>query len=67
MAFWVYVDVSSTGEVNVSTYPVNGVTWDGKHGSLRTRKAATVSQALRKLAASMVYAKAETVGQKDKP
>jgi len=64
MAFWIKVDVRAKGHVEATTYETlsNGQINTGN--ALRTRTGTTVSQALRALAASMVHATAETVGQK---
>ncbi len=59
MSFWIKVDVRQTGEVAATTYDMNS---SGDPGmSIRTRTGATVSQALRSMAAAMVYVTAEPV------
>ncbi len=60
MSFWIKVDVAESGIVTVRTYDTYPS--GGPCNPLRERTGATVSQALRALAAAMVYAKAETVG-----
>ena len=58
--FFIKVDVSQDGDVEVSTWASATL-----YGSLiRKRKGATVSQALRNLAAAMVTAKAELTDSK---
>jgi hypothetical protein len=60
--FWIKVEVQETGKVIATTFNLN-VNGDPR-AAIRARSGATVSQALRNLAAAMVQAKAETVGQK---
>lgn len=59
MSFWIKVDVDEKGEVVATTFDVS-ITGEPRN-SIRKRSASTVSQVLRKLAAAMVTAKAETV------
>ena len=59
MSFWIKVDVSEKGSVTATTYDLKG---SGDPGNrIRSREGATVSQALRKLAQILVYAKAENL------
>lgn len=58
--FWIKVDVEESGDVKVSTYS-SGNVQHLRGDYMRCRKAKTVSQALRKLAAAMVTAKAEKI------
>ena len=61
MSFWIKVDVIQTGQVIARTFSCDSL--GAAAGSvLRERRATTVSQVLRSLAASMVTAKAEKVG-----
>ena len=62
MSFWIKVDVSEKGSVTATTFDVNSS--DMPRNSIRTRTGATVSQALRAMAAAMIYATAETVDEK---
>ena len=59
MSFWIKVDVYEKGTVRVTTYDLNSS--GDPRNPIRSREAATVSQALRLMAAAMVTAKAETV------
>ena len=61
MSFWIKIDVCEKGDVVATTYE-NGASGYPQN-RLRERRAATVSQALRSMAAAMVKAKAETLAQ----
>jgi hypothetical protein len=65
MSFWVKVDAVEAGFVRATTYDLR-ITGD-PFNPIRTRTGATVSQALRSLAAAMVTAKAETISQSSTP
>ena len=64
--FWIKVDVREKGHVEASTY-AEGIQQMSSAIRLRTRTGTTVSQALRKLAAAMVTAKAETCTENNPP
>ena len=64
--FWIKVDVQEKGDVEVTTYGLNASGFPYTERPIRKRHGTTVSQALRALAASMVYAEAETVGKAGK-
>ena len=61
MSFWIKVDVREKGHVVATTYDLNGS--GNPRNSIRERTGATASQALRKMAAAMVYATAETISE----
>lgn len=62
--FWIRVDVrEESGQVRVTTFSGSAASGPNLGNPIRHREASTVSQALRKLAAAMVTAKAETCGE----